>query len=321
MIVKFFVDAWDPSYGVGNDATPTDPESSASVVADVEYEPKDWRPIAAPGSARPPDTVFFIDGVRRTDAHVTVLTESAGDQPGDLGICASYAAGVVRCAPAAASLVSLEARRGLFTAASKAESIVTSAGTYAACLSAPDPDQSPAQLLSQSIQRQLGQLEVAVAVAARAGNPVDPELLIVDGPLRGRDHLPMTLGFIKSHRTHYLPADLNAVVGQLSSGDRTPVFRIGTSWERHTWYLRLPCRPGAPWTGVVRVECSAQLPTDEVVALANLSQATLPIYASEEHKDPRAPQNLYPIAGLENQLRRRLGDRELLTRALRTAAA
>lgn len=319
--MKFFVDAWDPSYGVGNDASPGDPESSASLVADVEFDTKDWRPIAKPSSTTAPETVLFIDGVRRTDAHVTVLTQDETDQPGDLGICASYASGVVRCTPAAATLVSLETRRGVFTAASKAASIQTSAGTYAACLSAPDPDLSPAQLLSQSIQRQLGQLEVGVAVAARASNPANPELLIVDGPLRGRDHLPLTLGFIKSHRTHYLPVELNAVVGQLGSGERTPVFRIGTSWERHTWYLRLPCRTGAPWTGVVRVECSAQLPTDEVIALANLSQATLPTYASEEHKDPRAPQNLYPIAGLENHLRRRLGDRELMVRALRLAAA
>jgi len=291
------------------------------LVADVERPPKDWRPIAASGAVGSPDCVLFIDGVRRTDAHVTVLsTSSSAYDPGDLGVCASYAAGVVRCTPAAATVVSLETRRGLFTTASRADTIQTQAGAYPVCLSSPDPDQSPAQLLSQSIQRQLGQLEIIVAGAAR-NHDSDPELLVVDGPLRGRDHLPMTLGFIKSHRTHYLPPELNAVVGHLGSGERTPVFRIGTSWERHTWYLRLPCRPGAPWTGVVRVECSALLPTDEVVRMADLSQVILPNYASEEHKDSRAPQNLYPIAGLENQLRRRLGDRELLVRALRSAAA
>ena len=37
-------------------------------------------------------------------------------------------------------------------------------------------------------------------------------------------------------------------------------------------------------------------------------------------KDPRAPQNLYPIAGLERELRRRLGDPALLYRSLRAAA-
>ena len=48
--------------------------------------------------------------------------------------------------------------------------------------------------------------------------------------------------------------------------------------------------------------------------------ATLPRFASQEHKDPRAPQNLYPIAGLERALRRRLGDARLLYRSLREAS-
>ncbi len=60
--------------------------------------------------------------------------------------------------------------------------------------------------------------------------------------------------------------------------------------------------------------------TVEVVELANLSQAVLCRYASVEYKDARAPQNLYPIAGLEKELRRRLGDPRLLYRALRAAA-
>ena len=58
-----------------------------------------------------------------------------------------------------------------------------------------------------------------------------------------------------------------------------------------------------------------------MVALADLSQAMLPRFASAEYKDARAPQNLYPIAGLERELRRRLGDPRLLYRALRVAAA
>jgi hypothetical protein len=95
---------------------------------------------------------------------------------------------------------------------------------------------------------------------------------------------------------------------------------MGTSWERHSWYLRLPCPIGSPWTGIVRIECGADLKRDTVIALANLSQVALPRFASTEYKDARAPQNLYPIAGLERQLRRRLGDPRLLYRALRQAA-
>jgi hypothetical protein len=111
------------------------------------------------------------------------------------------------------------------------------------------------------------------------------------------------------------------VVAELGSGQRTPVFRLGSSWERHTWYLRLPCRPGAPWAGVVRVECSAELSAEQADTLATRSQVTLGRFASTEYKDSRAPQNLYPIAGLERELRRRLGEPNLLYRALRRAAA
>ena len=118
----------------------------------------------------------------------------------------------------------------------------------------------------------------------------------------------------------YLPPDLNAVVGALTPGQRTPAFLMGTSWDRHSWYLRLPGRNGAPWSGVVRIECPATLPVDEVTRLAGLSQRCLGRFASAAYKDSRAPQNLYPIAGLERELRRRLGDPRLLYRALREAA-
>src|SRR6185437_5801647 len=55
-------------------------------------------------------------------------------------------------------------------------------------------------------------------------------------------------------------------------------------------------------------------------ALAGRTQVTLARYASAGYKDSRAPQNLYPIAGLERALRRRLGDPGVLYRALRAAA-
>ena len=50
--------------------------------------------------------------------------------------------------------------------------------------------------------------------------------------------------------------------------------------------------------------------------MADVSTATLPRFASTPYKDPRAPQNLIPIAGLEKRLRALLGDARLLHRAL-----
>jgi hypothetical protein len=72
---------------------------------------------------------------------------------------------------------------------------------------------------------------------------------------------------------------------------------------------------------VVRCECSSDLTPKAAIALADSATATLPRFASEPHKDPRAPQNLYPIGALERELRRRLGDQQLVYRALRIAAA
>jgi hypothetical protein len=325
--VRFAVDPWDPAYGASL-ATELG-ESAAQVVLDVEVPAAQWRLIAPDPSAAPPEAVLFVDGVRRVDAQVWV------EEPGHAApaLCASYAAGVVCCCGDGAHLLAADVRRGLFTTASDAADVVTAAGAYRAvsCRTASShtggrSDVAPGQLLSLALQRELAEAELAAALTAResvagwADNGAD-DLLVIDGPLRGRQHLPRAIGFVKTHRSDYLPAQLGGVVAALRSGERTPVFRLGSSWERHTWYLRLPCRPGTPWAGIVRVECSAELPAADAIALATRSQVTLVRFASTEYKDARAPQNLYPIAGLERELRRRLGEPNMLYRALRRAAA
>jgi hypothetical protein len=140
------------------------------------------------------------------------------------------------------------------------------------------------------------------------------------GPLRGRDALPRTLGYIKTQQKQYLPERLAGVVTELNPGQRTPIFRIAGVYQRLTWYLRLPGGNNAPWAGIVRVECSAELPEHQAIALADLSAATVPRFASVSFKDPRAPQNLVPIAGLEKRLRTALGDARLLHRTLLRAS-
>jgi len=72
--------------------------------------------------------------------------------------------------------------------------------------------------------------------------------------------------------------------------------------------------------GIVRCEIDGDIAIEEARSLADAVTSVLPRFASQPHKDARAPQNLYPIAGLERELRRRLGDSALLERALRVAA-
>ena len=260
-----------------------------------------------------------MDGVRRVDAQVWV-DDGAAALP---ALCASYAAGVICCCPSdGAHLAAAEVRRGIITTAEHAVDVVTGAGRYAVDVIAAKPNQPPAQALSQRVQGLLNEVEVAAAGQARERLGIDDDLLVVDGPLRGRDRLARAVGYIKTHHTAYLDPEQNAVVARLGPGRRTPLFRLTSTggWSRYSWYLRLPCPAGAPWAGIVRLECSAELAVAEAATLAGRTQVTLARYASAGYKDSRAPQNLYPIAGLERALRRRLGDAGVLYRALRSAA-
>jgi hypothetical protein len=326
--MRFTVDGWDPSYGVSLDLEDYLEESTANVQVELEVPASKWRAIDAMAAQPMPDALLFVDGVRRVEAHAWINDEMPDGVAGTTAtaaLCASYAAGVVCCYGQKAHLVTAEIRRGLFSVAPHASDIVTRAGRYQAHHVAGTDGVPLMARLSQALQRRLADVEQQAAAAARAaiqgnGLALDDDLLIIDGPLRGRQHLPRALGYIKSHRSTYLPADLNALVGTLSPGQRTPIFLMGTTWDRHSWYMRLPGAAASPWSGVVRIECAADLHIDEAIRLANLSQATLGRFASAPYKDGRAPQNLYPIGGLERELRHRLGDPQLLYRALRQAS-
>lgn len=318
--MRFSVDPWDPSYGASLDTELG--ESEAETTVDVECPPERWRPLDPDPAVRAPATVLFVDGIRRVDAQLWVE-----ERPGEASpaLCGSWAAGVVCCCPDGAHLGGADVRRGLFTSAPGAADVVTAAGAYTAHRLEPGKAAGAGQRLSAALQAALRRTELEVALAARerraCRTDADDDLLVLDGSVQGRQHLPRTVGFTKTHSQTYLPATLGGIVARLDTGQRTPVFRIDGPWRRHTWYLRLPCAPAGPWAGVVRVECSADLPVAEAVALAARSQVTLVRYASAEYKDSRAPQNLYPIAGLERALRRRLGEQALLYRALRRSAS
>lgn len=324
--MKFAIDSWDPGYGtsLGIDGPP---ETVTTVVSDVEVATDAWAPIAPTPVERPRATIF-VDGVRRIDARVwispTVTPGVPGPGESSMGLCASYAAGAVCCCERGAHFLTPEIRRGLFTVDPQAQSLRPWTGAYQVFPTSLNETQGLAMSLSAELQHRLTELELIAAVNARGvggdHGPDGSELLVVDGPVRGREQLPRVLGFIKSHQIAYLEPRLHRMVAVLAAGERTPVFLIGGSWDRFTWYLRLPGPPSHPWAGIARVECAANVGVPDVIALATLSQTVLPRFASAEFKDPRAPQNLYPVGALEKELRRRLGHPGLLYRALRQAA-
>lgn len=307
--MKFSVDPWDPSYGTATEVDPAE-VSQAQVDVDIEVPRAQWAP-RRPLPSAPPGRLIFIDGVRRIEAHVWI---DADDGAAHHGICASYAAGAVRC-DGAATCGPFVVRRGLFTTHGSAETIPTRAGDFTVRLA---PSATP-EGLALAVQERMAEAELEAAEAACGAGDVD--LVVLDGPLRGRQHLSGVIGYVKTHHVAYLPPELNAVVGRLAPGERSPLFTVGTDWSRISWYFRLAATSGSPWAGVVRGECSANVTLAEAAALADAVTAALPRFASAPHKDSRAPQNLYPIAGLERELRHRLGDPQVLYRALRVAAA
>ncbi|WP_214111055.1 hypothetical protein [Acrocarpospora catenulata] len=312
----FAVDPWDPGYAaaVGADAVGDLDGSSAELDLDVEIPAEEWAPVVPAATAAPPKALLVADGVRRIDARVWM--DGPPGEPPVAGIAASYAAGIVRCVPgeAPAELVAIEVNRSLFSALPHVPDVRTPVAVY----EAREGGDGSFDGLSLALQVRLTELEARLAVRYRAETG-EEELLLVDGPLRTR--LPSTVGFVKTHHKVYLPGAQAAVVAALRPGERTPVFLMGTNWRRHSWYLRLPVRSRAPWAGVARCEAGAELARSEVVALADAITLMLPSLAGIDYKDPRAPQNLVPIGGLEKLLRHRLGDPALLYRALCSAAA
>jgi hypothetical protein len=300
--VKFTVEAWDSDYGA-----PTDPElddASQNVDVSVEFRPEDWRPLLPEVDAV--DDILFVDGVRRVDA--TLWIDQPPDFPG-FALAATYAAGAVRC-NGRAVVEEAAVERGLFTSA-PAVDIPTTVGTYEVKAT----KGTTSEELWLGIQQRMGSLEAAVT--HRSGGA---ELLVVDGPLSHARDLDNAVGYIKTQKVQYLPFELRHVLTSLPAGYRTPLFLTTTSWSRFSWYLRLANHAG-PAGGLVRCEIDADMSAADAARVATRVSATLPKYASARHKDPRAPQNLYPIGGLERDLRHRLGDKELAMRALRRASA
>ena len=304
--MRFAVEAWAPDYGVSSEV---DLDASTQAIdVDIEVPGDRWAPIApAANLAEQPARLLFVDGVRRVDARIWIEHGASSVA----GLCATIAAGVVRVEGSRAQVIDARVVRGVFGHGVAITSIPTSCGVYEARQVAGDTPEA----LVIAVQDRMAALEIEATNAAG-----DADIVVVDGPLRGRGHVLAAVGYVKTQHTQYLPAPVDVVVGQLSAGERTPLFAIGAPWTRFSWYARLPGPRTHALAGIVRCEVGGDGEVAAARRLADQLTARLPRFASRPHKDSRAPQNLYPIAGLERELRRRLGDPAFVERALRVAA-
>jgi len=295
----------DPSYSAGLDPTEGD-----TAPVDVAVEGVDWGPVTPAAGAG--GELAFIDGAQQIEAWLTITTP--GDAHALPGAAFAVAAGAVIVAPGrTATITGLTVHRGVVTVGDRLLHLAPVGGYSweSRCEAAQE---------ATGIARRVGEArqQLELTLAETIAHP--DRLLVLDGRLSFiRDAAGPIVGAIKSHHRMYLPPEEARVVVGLAVGQRTPLFAIGD--DRLSWYQRLPGVGDAGWAGILRGEVARSVGVQEARRLADRAAAELPHFAGRPHRDPRAPQNLAPIAGLEARLRHRMGDRRLALRAVRRSAA
>ncbi|HZD18921.1 MAG TPA: hypothetical protein VE669_12340 [Actinomycetota bacterium] len=302
-------DPWAPDHGMGFEVRFEETPASA----DPSVETEDWsRPLAPPPA--PPQTVWFVDGVRRVELRV-IADEDGRRAPGLFG---SWAVGSVRCDGRAAFAEHRIGRAVVLGGGFATEPIRIPVGdehlSYEpASEPGTDPD-TPLFGLQRGMQRAEAQLAARIAGSGEG-------VVLVDGRLGFLDPTASpVVGVVKRFVRAYLDPEHDALLTALAPGERTPLFGLvyeGQPLARFAWYARLVVSRRA-WhdhAGLVRCEVSAGIGLEEARALADRVSAMLPGFAGRP-SDPRYPQNLVPVAGLEGWLQHRMGHRGLIRRGL-----
>ena len=314
---------WSPAQGPGSDAPLNASGDDGVFRIDTSVEGA-WVPRHLSGDRSP--IVQIVDGVQRVEAHAVSDTASGAMVPGLLGSCA---VGAVRCEPNRATvltdpgLLRVE-RRYLQTGSHAADLLVRAGQTELRFRASPVPHAlKPSDLVRELTNRML-------AAEARLANRLSADcsaLTLVDGPLRAGTAGRRVAGYIKRTANWYLGAEERAIFDDLGVGDRTPLFRLSVEGQarrdRFSWYVRIAdLGPHLhPLASVMRLETWATLPVEQATRLADECALTLPSLAGSLVRDPRAPQNLTPVSGLEDRLRHLLGNRDLVRRRIAVALA
>lgn len=292
-------------------------EDEPSVDVDTSVEIADcseWRALS-PEPAPPPASIAFVDGTQQLEARVTL------EEEGRLvyGALASLAVGAVTSNFRSISVEAVRVHRTLAIACDSAfevDPLTIPCGSMDATFS-PSWSRKPGYAgVTDAINSRRRDLETALGQSMMdQGHP----LVILDGRLRlfPAPHTAI-LGYTKTLHRRYLSAQCQTVLPELRPGQRCPLFRIGEQEPLYSWYLRLtPTRPiDHPLAGIVRLETMAAIEKEQAIQLANQTALYLPQFASPPERDPRAPQNLLPIGGLEARLRHEMGDHTWVRRAI-----
>lgn len=307
--VRYGVEPFDVGYGAAFQA---DADGALAVECPLVEDDGGLR-AHDPSPAGRPATLAFVDGSFRVEARVT-RTDGRGTTAGVTG-CASAGAVVVRGDGAPLRIEQVDVRRwAIFAGGHRVELPDQPGGWSWEADAVPVAD---VQGAVDRLQRHMREAEVALAERL-CGAGV---LTVLDGPLskvRSAWDAPL-VGYVKTHHRPMLAPDDWAAVPSIGVGQRSSAFLIRD--DLYGAYLRVgdPGPWSSPWGGIVRLEVPVGAGLERGLAALDGAASWLPSFASAAHRDPRAPVNLTPIAGLERHLRRLHGDARLAARAARAA--
>ena len=308
-MARMHVEGWAPEYGAPFD--PEDELAPAEGSVDLTVERTDWAPL--PGRDDGLAQMAFVDGVRRIDARLTV------DDP-ELGTGVRRLRVVSRSARPSGT----GRRRRRRVAGARVERVAVLSGRR-------DGGDAGGRARSAVPHRDHRRPRPAHARHARP-RP--------DAARGGRVRRGIRPVGLLRHRRRAAERPVPAVhrgVHRRRTGGRTcrpSTTRSSARWRRGS---ARPCSPSRT-TGGTRGTCGCRIPAAGTRGRAWCGARRTARFRSarcarwptarrrccrwsrrEEHLDPRAPQNLVPIAALERELRHLMGDRGLVYRAIRSA--
>ena len=312
-VPRIGVEPFDLSHGTSYRAGGEDaPDIECQVVEDGG----DLR-VHRPKPTSRPLRLCFVDGVRRTEAHLTHtgIGRSQGEASDTFrGIAGAWGSGAVLIEsgrPATIDHIEI-GRTVIFGGGIRIKLRPTSGWRWSA--HALDGDADP----QQHLQRLMRETEAGLADRlSREG-----WLTVLDGPLHNvrRSHGVPVVGYVKTHHRRTLAREHWNRVPEIGVGERSSLFAMRD--DLYACYIRLgdPGPWAGPWAGIVRIEVPATAGREAAIAAVDRASQWLPNFASAPHRDARAPVNLTPVGALERRLHRLLGDARLALRAVREAA-
>ena len=303
------VEPFDASHGA---AFRPDEEDEHTVECRVVEDGGHFR-IHRPPDAGSPTRFCFVDGVRRTEAH---LTRTSREGETITGLAGAWGAGAVlvgRDGPV--EIGHEEVGRAVIFSGGKRVPLRPHPGGWRWMSLSVEAEEPHAA--SQHLQRLMRETEVEIADRLVA----DGWMVVFDGPLHRirRSRTTPAVGYVKTHHRRTLAVEHWQTVPRLAVGERTSIFAMKD--DRYACYIRVgdPGPWAGPWAGIARLEVPASSGSGQAIATVDRAARWLPDFASAPHRDARAPVNLAPVARLEQHLHHLLGDSRLALRAVREA--